>query len=78
MNCKGKNFQGKYENPLKIPGLLTLPNPPGSKVNTWCSFESWTIYDSDQSARPPNRVSHEMGQEQMRIFATKLQDVEES
>ena len=26
-NFQGKNFQGKYENPLKIPGLLTLPNP---------------------------------------------------
>lgn len=52
-------------------------SPPVSKANTWCSYESWTLYDYDSDLpRPPNRLSHELGQEQMRIFAMKLQDVE--
>ena len=51
--------------------------PPVSKANTWCSYESWTLYDYDSELpRPPNRLSHELGQEQMRIFARKLEDVE--
>lgn len=51
--------------------------PPVSKANTWCSYESWTLYDYDSDLpRPPNRLSHELGQEQMRIFARKLEDIE--
>eukprot|EP00434_Breviolum_minutum_P034056 symbB.v1.2.030141.t1/scaffold3365.1/size58364/7 len=44
-------------------------------ANTWCSYESWTLYDYDSELpRPPNRLSHELGQEQMRIFARKLEE----